>query len=328
MHLILKSPQQWNKVACPHGTVYETSVNIFWNFFWIYPQVFAHGPQQLPLGSGVTAPIPPDFFTLKWSWDPTFIFFLILALCYILGLRAYRGKAPVALWQRICFFAGIFVLTLAYLPPVDTWADQLFSAHMVQHLLITSIGVPLIIFGAPFFMFVKGLPESIRQNFLVPTAQNKTLRLFLGRVQSPLIAVILYELTFWFWHLPKFYDMALRNDAIHLLEHACMAFAALNLWQLLIDPRPLRSPLSLPSRFIFLLVVMTLDMVLSAGLTYSNHVWYAYSELPLPPGFQGDRLLDQQLGGLIMWVPGGLVWLVALILTFIIWVQREHQKDF
>ncbi len=307
---------------------YEASVSRLPDYFFMFQPGWAHGPAA-PLhnvSSGdLSASVPPDFFTLKWSWDPTFIFFLLLAIYYVKGLKEYRGHAPVAGWQKICFFCGIFILSMAYLPPVDTWADQLFSAHMVQHLLITSVGIPMILFGAPFFIFIKCLPHGVRDKAFIPVAQNKILRQVWRWFQSPLVAIIFYELIFWFWHIPKFYDVALRNDALHLLEHACMAFAALNLWHLLIDPRPLQSSLSFPVRLLFLLVVMTLDMVLSAALTYSNKVWYAYAELPLPPGFGGDRLLDQQLGGLIMWVPGGAVWLLALILTFIIWARTENK---
>src|SRR5688572_7280421 len=87
---------------------------------------------------------PPDgIFQLKWDWDPTLIFFVILAILYTYGFRKFRRKPPVALWQRICFYTGIIVLILGLLPPVDPLADQLFFMHMVQHMMITTIGVPL-----------------------------------------------------------------------------------------------------------------------------------------------------------------------------------------
>jgi cytochrome c oxidase assembly factor CtaG len=273
---------------------------------------------------GVSSTDPHGVFTLKWPWDPTLLFFLALAFFYVYGLRSYPGKVPVSRWQRVLFFVGIVVLCLAYLPPIDTVSDQLFCVHMIQHLLITAVGVPLIIFGAPFFVILRGLPARVRNKAVVPLLQNRRLNWLLRQARRPLMAVALYEGTFWFWHVPKFYNMALSNDAIHLVEHACMAFAAINLWQIFIDPFPLRSSIKMPLRILLLGSITTLDMVLSAALTYSDRVWYEYELLPLPSWWSWDRLQDQRLGGLVMWVPGGMVWIFATIAIFFVWALREQ----
>jgi putative membrane protein len=265
----------------------------------------------------------PSPFEMKWSWDPAFLFFVLLVILYLRGLKNYNGKAPVQLWQKIFFFLGITFLFLAYLPPIDSWADKLFSAHMTQHLIITSVAVPLILFGNPFFLAVRGMPVSLRNHVLIPLLQWRLLRGFFNYLQRPLVAVLLFEVTMWFWHIPIFYNKALLNDFFHLIEHACMAFAAVNMWRLFIDPSLLRSPLNKPVRFLFLVLMMTLDMFLSAALTYSQRVWYAYDRLPIPDWWAWDRLQDQRLGGLIMWVPGGLIWLTALVATFVVWAQEE-----
>jgi putative membrane protein len=226
-------------------------------------------------------------------------------------------------WQVAFFFLGIAVLAAAYLPPFDDWADHLFSMHMVQHLLITSVGVPLLLFGAPFLVSTKGLPSGLRRTFLIPILQNSAALVFRQLLSNPFVAVFLYEGMLWGWHLPKLYNLALLHDAIHVLEHGCMALSALNLWRLFIDPRPLRSEVSPPLRLFLLGLLTILDMALSAALTYSTRNWYAYGHMPMPAGWNWTRLEDQQLGGLMMWVPGGGIWILAMAGNFYAWLKRD-----
>src|SRR5690349_8665414 len=107
---------------------------------------------------------PPDgIFELKWDFDPTLIFFLVMLILYIRGLGRFRGRTPVAGWQKLFFFSGIGTLLLALSPPIDPLADQLFFAHMIQHMMITMIGVPCILFGIPFFVTLRGAPPWFRR---------------------------------------------------------------------------------------------------------------------------------------------------------------------
>lgn len=276
---------------------------------------------------GLYAPTPDGFFELKWAFDPTLIFFVVMAILYWRGLRAFRGKAPVKRWQIAAFIAGVAVLIAAYVPPIDKLSDQLFFMHMVQHLLITQVGVPLLIFGVPFYVTIRGISPWVRRNIYFPVVKNRGVRGLLSICQQPIVAVVLYEATFWFWHIPKYYNMALLNDAIHLLEHACMAFAAINLWRILIDPYPLRSPLKLPLRILALGFLTALDVALSAALTYADTVWYAYEGLPLPSWWVWSHNEDQRLGGLLMWIVGGMIWFIAMTATFFVWAHKEQEKD-
>lgn len=266
-------------------------------------------------------------FELKWSFDPTVILLLFAAFIYGRGFNRLRGKFPVKEWQKSAYFWGIFVSIAAYLPPIDSLADQLFSMHMLQHLLITAVAVPLLILGAPVLVLLRGFPVAIRKKILFPLLQSSRFRFFKKWIGRPLVAAFLYEGIFWFWHIPYFYNRALLNDAIHLLEHGCMALAAINLWRVLIDAPPFKSKVQIPVRFLILGLLTTMDMALSAALTYSNRVWYAYDQLPLPNWWKWDRLQDQQLGGVVMWVPGGFVWVIAMALIFFLWIQTEYSKS-
>jgi cytochrome c oxidase assembly factor CtaG len=253
---------------------------------------------------------------VKWEFDPTPIFFLALAGLYVRSLALFGNRKPVERWQIHTFFLGICILIGASLPPIDTISDQLFSMHMAQHLLITVVGVPLLMMGAPYYVCIRGVPRSFRTYFILRIVRNKFVTRVWNTLQRPLVAVFLYEGTMWFWHIPNFYNLALLDDNFHLLEHTCMALAALNLWRVLLDVRPMRARTSPLTAMGLITLIMTMDIALSAALTYSNRVWYAYEFLPQPAWWSWDRLSDQQLGGLIMWVPGSGIWLLALIFIF------------
>jgi cytochrome c oxidase assembly factor CtaG len=278
-------------------------------------------------GHALYAPTPAGFFVLKWAWDPALLFFLFMAWLYVRGLKAFRGKTPVAPWQKALFFAGVAVLTIALLPPIDPLSDQLFFVHMIQHIMITSIGVPLMILGVPFYVSVRGISPALRRHVYFPLVRSRWLRAVLRGWRSPVAALVVYQCVYWFWHIPRFYNMALLNDAIHLVEHGTMAAAAIFMWRVVIDPHPLKSPLALPWRLLFLATVEASNIALSAYLTFTETVVYAYEGLPAPGWWAYDRVQDQRLGGLIMWVPGGFLTFITMTIVFFVWVRREEQKD-
>ncbi|MCY4381002.1 MAG: cytochrome c oxidase assembly protein, partial [Proteobacteria bacterium] len=143
----------------------------------------------------------------------------------------------------------------------------------------------------------------------------------------PVISLVLFNLNFWFWHQARWYNLALYHDLYHMLEHALMAITSLYLWRHILDPKPLHSPLPMGLRILFLASFMALNIVLAALLTYASEPWYAYDNIPMPSwwGDHWTRLDDQRLGGLIMWVPGGIITFLFMTLCFFVWVQREGE---
>src|SRR5207237_7659635 len=125
----------------------------------------------------------PLNFELKFPFDPTLIFFALLAWLYARGLRRFGTHVPLNKSQIRAFYSGIVILCGAYLPPVDPIADQLFSMHMLQHLLITSVGVPLLTLGAPWFICLRGVPTEVRRKWIIPFLQNGTIRKSLGQIR-------------------------------------------------------------------------------------------------------------------------------------------------
>lgn len=271
--------------------------------------------------------LPDELFQVKFDWDPTLIFFLFMAIFYFRALRLFK-KQPVRKWQIVSFYSGVFILIAALMPPIDPLADQLFWVHMVQHLFISHVGVPLMLFGVPFFVMVRGFPLWVRKKVYFPLLASPVTKIFNKTIARPLPAMIFFEVNYWFWHIPRFYNLALMNDFYHLLEHACFALSSILLWRNIIDPHPMKAPLPLPARILMLGFIMALNIILSAILTFSDDLLYAYQGIPMPSWFaHWGHLQDQRLGGLIMWVPGGLVNLIAMTAVFFVWAKSEGARD-
>lgn len=281
------------------------------------------------LAESLYEPLPEGLFEYKFDWDPTLVFFFLLAVFYIKGLRAFKSRKTIAKWQIACFIAGVSCNIFALIPPIDPLSDRLFFVHMIQHMMIVNVGVPLMLFGAPFFVVIRGMPAFFRRYIYFPILRNRLIQSIHRLAAFPLISLVLFEGNYWFWHVPRFYNWALLNDWIHLVEHACMSITAIYLWRHIIDPYPMRSRLHMGFRLLFLGAIMILDSVLAAALTYSETVWYAYEGIPMPSWWlkNWDHLDDQRLGGLIMWVPGGFLLFLSMTVCFFAWVYREQQKE-
>lgn len=273
-------------------------------------------------------PLPAETFDLKWAWDPTLLFFLLLGWLYYRGLVAFRGKVPVKWWQIALFYLGLLIVSAALMPPIDPLSDQLFFMHMVQHLMLTNIGIPLMMLGVPFFICVRGISPQVRRHVYFPLVRSKPLRFVLKILSLPLVSLALFQAAYWFWHVPYFYNLALLNDAWHLVEHACFAWASLLLWRNIIDPAPMKSPLSMPLRMLYVMALMASNVILSAFLSFSDDVWYAYAGRPIPEWWKPwTHLDDQRLGGLLMWVPGEFIDFFVVSVIFVIWSSRVRREE-
>lgn len=279
---------------------------------------FAHTEDEPLFSDSVSPEIP-------WVWDPTLIFFLVLAWLYVRGLKKFKKK-PVAPWQKVSFATGIFIQLLALNPWSDQLASELFFVHMIQHLMIILLAVPMILAGAPFFVIIRFLPLFVKRYLYWPLLKSSLIQLVHKTLSTPLISLVIFNLNFWFWHQPRWYNLALYHDFYHLLEHSMMAITSLYLWRHIIDPHPMRSTLSMGMRLLFLASFMALNIILAALLTYAPDPWYAYENIALPSWWAQNwtRLDDQKLGGLIMWVPGGIITFLYMTLCFFVWVKREQ----
>jgi cytochrome c oxidase assembly factor CtaG len=173
-----------------------------------------------------------------------------------------REARPVPTWRRFCFASGLIVLAIALSPPLGTLADQLLVAHMAEHLLIGDIASLLIVLG-----FTGPLLAPLLRNKLVAKLRVLT---------HPVVAIVLWAVNFYIWHLPFLYQAALRHDAVHALEHATFLGFGIAMWMALLGPLPKPAWFTNAWRLVYIIAVRLIGTVLANAMIFSGTAWYPY----------------------------------------------------
>jgi cytochrome c oxidase assembly factor CtaG len=222
-----------------------------------------------------------------------------------------RSAAPLVL--------GIAVAAAAVLPPFHELSEQFFSAHMVQHELLMAVAAPLIVLGRPIVVALWMLPYGWRP----PVArfiQRPTLRRSAAFVTSPIIAWLLHSVAIWLWHMPSLFEMAIRNDLVHAIQHASFLGTGVVFWWAILHPAR-RAHRGLSILLLFTTAIHT--GVLGALMTFARSPWYAdYAARPTTAGL--SPIADQQLAGMIMWIPGSVVYLIAALFIVRRWLAESE----
>jgi cytochrome c oxidase assembly factor CtaG len=255
-----------------------------------------------------------DAFLRSWPFEPWLLVVLLLsAWVYRRGWRVLNRRTPER-WHagRLgAFLGGLAVIFLALASPIEPFASLLLQVHMVQHLLLAMVAPPLLWLGAPLFPLLRGLPAPIRVYWAAPLFRSPFVRRLFRGLTHPGVALPLFAAAFWLWHLPGFYDLALRSDGWHFVQHACFLGTGLLFWYPVVRPYPSRPRWSPWLLLPYLLVADVQNTVLSALLTFSGRVLYPYYEqVPRLSGL--SALDDQAAAGALMWVPGSLGFLLPL----------------
>jgi len=193
---------------------------------------------------------------------------------------------------------------------VDAVGSALFSVHMTQHLLLMMVAAPLVVLGDPVTVTLWALPLRWRRRIGLRWRHARSLRATWRTLSLAPVAWTIHVVTLWLWHAPSLYERALESEPIHEFEHATFFLTALLFWWLLFAPRGHR--LSVGAKAAYLFAAMLQGTILGAVITFARHPWYwSYFGTTKARGF--TPLEDQQLAGLIMWIPAGLIYLAALI---------------
>jgi len=262
----------------------------------------------------------------SWSFDPKITLGIVaVIILYLRGWRILHRTSPARFpgWRALAFLAGLGTVWLAIASPLDAFSGLLLSAHMVQHLLLMSVAPPLILLGAPFLPLLRGLPRKFARDGVGPFLTWPALRLVGTTLTHPLNCWLIMAVTLFVWHVPAAFDLALRSPAWHKFEHACFLGAWLLFWWPVVRPFPSRPQWPLWSVPFYLLAADLLNTTLSAILTFSDHVLYP-TYLAAPRLFGTTVLGDQSCAGLIMWVPGSLVYLVPAALIAIKYLSSSN----
>lgn len=263
----------------------------------------------------------------SWSLDPVALIGIPLAaFLYSRGIDSLGSRRRFhQTWRPIAFYAGLFAIAIALLSPLDHLSDELFLAHMTQHMLLMMIGVPSVLLGAPILPILRGIPRPVRRRIVIPTFQSLPVRFVLRTLSRPLVAWPIFVFSIFGWHMPVLYEAALSSEALHLAEHAVFVISGYLFWWNVIDPHPLRANLTYLVRIPYIFVTVVPAFALGAFLTFSPSPWYPSYELTAPL-YGLSALEDQQLGGVIMWVPGSFIIGTALLVDLYMAVKREQQQ--
>ncbi|MET3918482.1 putative membrane protein [Variovorax sp. OAS795] len=265
--------------------------------------------------AGAHAPQPADapVAAIGWSFEPWVLACLGASLLlYAAGLFRLWRKAGagrgLGMARAASFGAGWLALVVALVSPLDALGGHLFSAHMVQHEVLMILAAPLLVIGRPLAVWTWALPMAWRApagRFVRLPAVAATWDVL---TCAP-VAWALHGLALWVWHLPPFFEAALQSPGVHTLQHASFLVTALLFWW---PPLGGASRAGHGSSMLYLFTTMVHTGALGALLTFSTVPWYpAYGASTPALGF--DLLEDQRLGGLIMWVPAGLAYLVVAL---------------
>jgi len=231
----------------------------------------------------------------------------LVAVAAVYGVamsRRWAAGTAIGWAESIAFLAGVAVVAVALVSPLDGAAHRSLWAHMVQHMLLISLAAPLLALGRPMTVVREGWPWRLPS---IPRFGVWTVLLAVSAVQ---VAVLVL------WHVPALYDAALQHDTVHGAEHLTLLLTAAALWMALERLDGEQAGLAL----LVVFVVSFPPVLLGAAMTFATTPWYAaYASR------EREALADQQLAGVVMWAYGALAAVVAGVHLFIRWLQRLEQ---
>jgi putative membrane protein len=253
-------------------------------------------------------------------WDVMAVTILVVAgFLYAMGQRRMEQRGGLRRIECSAFWVGWVVMLAAVMPPIDGLAVQRFSVHMLQHEMLMLVGVPLLIAGRPLATWMWGGPAGLR-----PVAARALQSSAVGGVwralTAPLIAWALHGTVVWVWHIPRLYDLAVRDEAVHALQHAMFVGTSVLFWWGLVYGRYGRVGYGASVFYVFTTLVHT--GILGAFFTLAMTPLYPVYVERAP-----DPVADQQLAGLVMWVPAGMILTLAGLGLFAAWLGEAERRS-
>jgi putative membrane protein len=279
------------------------------------------------LDVAMSAVTPHDVWR-TWAASPAVLAGLgVAAWAYGRGVRSLwqaggmgRGVRP---WQAAAFGAGLLAVAAALVSPVDAAADHLLSVHMAQHLLLVVVAAPLLIMGSPVLAMSRVLPEGWRRATR-QWGRRGFIRVARRTISNPAGSLFLATAVLWAWHVPSLYEAAVQNPILHVVEHASFLGTALLFWWVALQPSgPRRLSRGVDVLYVFAGALQS--GALGALLTFaSSPIYPLYAHRTAAWG--ASPIADQQLAGLLMWVPSFVVYLLAAGALFVAWLRASERE--
>jgi putative membrane protein len=249
-----------------------------------------------------------------------------VALLYALGVRRMwrheGGRQTIGRWRACAFATGGASAAMALLGPLDRWSDVLFSAHMAQHEILMLVSAPLMVLGRPFIASLWGLPSAARGG-VASVARRAWVTRVWELATGALTVLVLHAVVLWAWHVPALFEAALRNESVHVLQHLGFFLTAALFWWALIHGRYGRLGYGIGVMYVFATAMHT--QILGALLTFGSRTWYpTHTARTAAAGM--NAVQDQQLAGIVMWIPFGVVFLFVGLALFAAWMGEAERR--
>jgi putative membrane protein len=222
----------------------------------------------------------------------------------------------------MAFVGGWISLFIALVSPLHPWGEVLFSAHMTQHEILMLVAAPLFVLSRPFIAALWAMPRAWRKttNGFVRTKSLQSTWHFLT---NPFASWLIHAIALWTWHIPFLFQATLKSDVVHTLQHASFFLSALLFWYaIMASPRGI---VSYGAGVLYLFTTSVHSGLLGVFLTLTSKVWYpVYEKSTASWGL--TPIEDQQLGGLIMWIPAGIVYIIAGLFMFAGWLRESEKR--
>lgn len=271
---------------------------------------------------------PADNALTAWNFTPDIVLgTLLVIVLYAAGMWRMRHKAAgLGVWKHLFFFAGVLAIFLALQSPVDPVAEHVFLIHQVQHLLLRTVGPMLLVLGAPQGVLVTGMPGAVQRRVLLPAINSFAVQRVFAFLSRPVIATALFIGALYFWQIPKFHQLSLLNEKLHYLMHATMLLTGLLFFWRVFDMRSAPTGTRYGVRLMMLWIMILSNIVIGAYLVFKQSVLYPlYGELGRMWGL--SALEDEVAGGMLIWVPGSMMGLLAVLIVIHMWGRQETKEE-
>jgi putative membrane protein len=259
---------------------------------------------------------PGESAWTMWQLSPEIILGLVVA-----GLIYWRGRRHALAsdaWRTAGFFGGLVALFVALISPVERVADHIFAVHQVEHMLLRTVAPMLLFLSVPQATLVRGSPAALTRFF----AGSGRLRRLVGLLRYPSLATLLFIASSYFWMLPRFHDMAILDEPIHYVWHITLLLSGLIFFSVIFDRRAEPQGPGLSTRIGMFIAAALANIVLGAFLTLKTMPLYS-AYLELGHMWHVPMLTDEQTGGIIMWIPGTMMFALSGLWVLYSWGREE-----
>jgi putative membrane protein len=278
------------------------------------------------LAHGSVAPEPTVLIALTtWEPDPLpWLMGVVAASWYLLAARRVNRanpRVPVPRWRIAAWLAGVAAIVIALASALDVYSGDLLTVHMVQHLVLTMVAPPLLALGAPVTLLLRDVSPRTRHRLILPLLHSRVVRL----VASPIVAWSLFAVVMWLTHFSPLYNAALEDPSLHVAEHMVYLTTGLIFWWPLVAADPIPGRMGYGTRLAYVGLQMPISAAVGLAIYFSPTVLYPHYATLLRT-WGPSALVDQQIGGVVMWGVGDLLMLSMVPLIVTAWMRADARR--